>query len=505
MWSPIAVRIRPAQWIVVVIVAAVGLAYGPTFYLLHDKWAYSTGTYSHGYLVLVLTASLLVYAARSLRPPYHFSWVGITGVLVTGILWLLAYVSNIMVVQATVVPAAVFAALISIFGLKSAKVWLFPLVYFMFAVPVWDSANWVLQEMTIAAATAFLSVVNITAYIDGSVVQLPNGTFEIAAGCSGLNFFIVALALVSLYGYLYLWNLRNRAWLIVCAALFAVLTNWIRVTTIIIAGYLTDMQHYFVTVDHYMFGWVLFAAMLIPVYLFARRLEQSESHQADSRVSETPLESFPGRVMSRRTLLVMMMVFVAPTAAFAIDRLTTATAAHAFEWPLRFGEWELDRKDVDLGVTFGGSLVSASATYKKDKARVAVYANMYGRQRQGAELISDNNQIYSSDVWKVAHSTTLKITSGDTPMMIQALELKGMYEERRAIYYWYDVAGKSYANGRTTKIAEMFQSLTGSPQSGLRLVAVDCATTCERAHSIAMEFVEENGNNLNRVMSLRAK
>ena len=254
MRSSIGKKSRPAQWIVIAIIAAVGLAYLPTFYSLHDKWAYSTGPYSHGYLVLGLTASLLIYAARLVRPPTYFSWIGIIGVLATGFAWLLAYLGNIMVVQATVIPAIVFAALISIFGLRSAKVWLFPLAYFMLAVPVWDSVNWILQKMTIAATTAFLNVVNVPAYIDGSIVELPNGTFEIAAGCAGLGFFIVSLALVSLYGYLYMSNLRNRVLLIIFGALLAILMNWVRVTVIIVAGYRTDMQHYLVTVDHYNFG-----------------------------------------------------------------------------------------------------------------------------------------------------------------------------------------------------------------------------------------------------------
>ncbi len=37
-----------------------------------------------------------------------------------------------------------------------------------------------------------------------------------------------------------------------------------------VAGYLTDMQHYLVRVDHYYFGWALFAVAMAVFFLLAR-------------------------------------------------------------------------------------------------------------------------------------------------------------------------------------------------------------------------------------------
>jgi exosortase A len=500
MWPHILSSIRPGQWAVLLVAIVLAIAYLPTFQILHEKWAYSTGAYSHGYLVLGLSLFLLAYAARQLRVPFQFSWLGVVGVLAAGFVWMLGYVGNVMLIQATVFPAILFAALISIFGLRSGRLWLFPLAFFLFAVPFWDSVNWILQEMTIAATTAFLAIFGVTAYIDGSFVELPNGTFEIAAGCSGLHFFIVGLALVSLYAYLFLSSFRYRVQLIIIGALFAIVMNWIRVTTIIIAGYMTDMEHYLVTIDHYSFGWVLFTIFLIPLYMIAERFERKEAEQAMRNEVEVPGTPFPTGVVARRALLVAAIAAIAPAAALAIDRAASVAPVPAFEWPQRLGEWTFLGSDVDLGVKFEGAVVSSVARYKKDEVELSIFANLYRRQRQGGELISGNNALYAADMWQTVSQSTVEISAADNPFEVRSMELKGTNSATRVINYWYEVAGNRYTSERRTKLAEVWQTLKGAPSSGLRLISVECQASCERAHEVANNFLSEHGDQLSNVM-----
>ena len=49
---------------------------------------------------------------------------------------------------------------------------------------------------------------------------------------------------------------------LVVMAVLALLANWVRVYTVIEAGYLTDMKHHLVSVGHYWFGWCVFAVAL---------------------------------------------------------------------------------------------------------------------------------------------------------------------------------------------------------------------------------------------------
>src|SRR5690606_42083039 len=132
--------------------------------------------------------------------------------------------------------------------------------------------NALLQGGTVVAVDILLRVSGVAAYVYGNMVHLASGSFEIAGGCSWLHFFIVALAIATLYGGIHRDSLKVRLQLAALAIVVALLTNWLRVYAIIVAGYLTDMQHYLVRVEHYRFGWVVFAAMMIVFFLTARRM-----------------------------------------------------------------------------------------------------------------------------------------------------------------------------------------------------------------------------------------
>src|SRR5256885_16553100 len=73
------------------------------------------------------------------------------------------------------------------------------------------------------------------------------------------HFMIVGLAVAALHG-----ELRRDPWRVRIAQLalmasLALLANWVRVYTVIEAGYLTDMRSYLVSARRYRFGWAGFA------------------------------------------------------------------------------------------------------------------------------------------------------------------------------------------------------------------------------------------------------
>ena len=70
----------------------------------------------------------------------------------------------------------------------------------------------------------------------------PAGTFEIADGCSGLRYVITALALVVFYSALFLRRYRSMVILGLFALLGSMLTNWLRITALILIGHFTDMR-----------------------------------------------------------------------------------------------------------------------------------------------------------------------------------------------------------------------------------------------------------------------
>ena len=208
---------------------------------------------------------------KSLTATRGFSPTGMVVLLASSVAWSVAWLAGIEVAHQALLPVLLLASVATFGGWRVARVAALPVGYLYFAIPVWDQVNGLLQQLTIVAVTGLLKLLAIPAYIDGPYVHLGSGSFEIAGGCSGLHFFIVACAIAVLFGEQGRDTLRTRIKLVLIAGAMAMVMNWVRVATIIIAGYLTDMQSFLVKVDHYYFGWALFGVLLVIFYWLVPR------------------------------------------------------------------------------------------------------------------------------------------------------------------------------------------------------------------------------------------
>lgn len=474
-----------SRWLAVAVLAAVAVLYWPTFELLNAKWGQDTSTYSHGYLIAAVCVWLVWRAAGPLPIARQPAWLAIAFVLLVAAGWLFAVAGNVLIVQALAIPAIAFLALVAVFGIRSFTNWIVPVGYFLFAVPLWDAINPVLQGLTIAANSVMLGAMQIPAYIDGSFVQLAAGTFEIASGCSGLHFFIVAVALAVLYGHLNIESLQRRVLLVGVSMLFAIVMNWIRVTTIIVAGHVTDMQHYLVTVDHYVFGWVLFAIMLVPLMLVARRIEGDSTRQdpADAPPAE-------GNMPWRPAAAALVALAIAPAWGLWIKQ-AYAAAAPVADWPASLGDWRyVADADEHLDAEFAGPAGETFAVYSNGEQKLRLYANLYTHQSQGAELIGSDSKPYDDTVWRLAADEAsdsyrvASITSG---------------KRQRRLAYWYRVGGTDETSSMKVKISETWLSVTGRAGSGIRVVAADCGEDCAAADGAVRDFIESHRQAINDV------
>lgn len=228
----------------------------PTTQTLLSLWADTQiTTYTHGYLIALISIGLLV------RPRPHLEAAGdsasVVGYLLLAalsIVWLIAVRAGMQSAHQLLLPPLIWLAIYAALGMRVARRCAFAVFFLYFAIPLWGEANDWLQAATVHAVAALLKVTGVVAFVDGNTVHLARGVFEIAGGCSGLHFFIIALALAALYGEINDDSVLTRLELLALATVLALLTNWLRVYLIILAGYLTDMQHYLVRVEHYRFG-----------------------------------------------------------------------------------------------------------------------------------------------------------------------------------------------------------------------------------------------------------
>ena len=132
-------------------------------------------------------------------------------------------------------------------------------------MPGWGLLTAILQKVSTNAVTFLMSYSGIPTFVEGNFVTIPAGVFEIAGGCSGLRYLIVSLAISSLFSFLYIKNTKKALLFFTVAILGALITNWIRITALILIGEYTDMQSDLMT-DHNVFGWYLYIPFMFLLF-----------------------------------------------------------------------------------------------------------------------------------------------------------------------------------------------------------------------------------------------
>jgi exosortase A len=463
-------------WPALLAVLAAGLiGLLPTFATLGDKWVDSY-SYSHGLLVAAICLWLLwqiraAIAATEARGSL-LALAALAGAL---FLWTLSWAASVEIGTEALFPAALWLAAAALLGLAGAWKLAFPIGYLYFAVPLWDTINSTLQGWTTAVVGVLLPMLHVPAYIVGNNVQIPAGWFEIAGGCSGLHFFIVALALAALYGYLYYGHWSNRLKLLAIAGVGALVINWVRVTTIITAGHLTEMQSYLVKVDHYTFGWVLFGIALIPFYIVARRLERNDPGPR----REPPAGARAGRVPMGRLALVCLML-LAPALLWL--RPVPDAAGVALTLPAVPG-WEGPQDPTTGWVPkFNHADVAVRGAYTRAGATVDAYVNWYATQAQGREVVGYGN--YVEGDWPVVSRAArgLELDRGDA-LPVREIIIRSPTDERRVVWSFYRIGRQAEISPLRAKLIGGWQVMTGRHGAGIVAASSACEGDCDAARA----------------------
>lgn len=253
------------------VLALLAVALWPTLIALNGEWATANGHHSHGYLLLGIG---LYYAwqrraaLRLERLSGTWLWLVFGATSGAALCWLLADLANVVLLQYLALPAMLAGCFLLVFGVRATLVALLPLFVIVFALPVWDYLNGPLQALSSLAVGRFLTMLGIPHFFTGNLVDLPNGSFLIENGCSGLGLLLTSLSLAAVLLLTSVSSSGQKLLVVVGAVLVALVANWVRIAIIVQQGYVTDMESSLI-VDHLWLGWVVYAVLMMPLLLYA--------------------------------------------------------------------------------------------------------------------------------------------------------------------------------------------------------------------------------------------
>jgi exosortase A len=470
------------------VLAAFALLWPTTRSLLGEWEDTDKTTYTHGYLIVLISLWLLLRNRSELGlqriAPSMLACVLLAG---ASLVWLICLRSGIRTGEQMMLPAMMGLALWGAMGKRIALLAAFALGYLYFAIPLWGSFNGLLQSATVTAVDLMLRVSGVPAWVEGNIVHLAAGTFEIAGGCSGLHFFVVALALAALYGEVHRDNLPTRLKVMALAAGLALITNWVRVYSIILAGYLTDMQHYLVRVEHYRFGWVVFAAMMAVFFYMAHRFPATDRGPASATQTEASTDSRLG--LLRGTALVI--------AAFAIGPLWNAVApvraaalpAAAALLPANPGEW-IGPRAADgrrWHAVFAGADAQFDGEYASGGRTVQAFTAAYAWQAQGKELVGFENTLVEPGSMLVSGQP---LAAGDRAVELIVANAAG---KQSVLWYTYLIDGMQTGHALWAQVGYGIASLVNAPVSRVAALRSTCEPDCAAARSALRDFARASG------------
>jgi len=398
------------------------------------------GAYGHGYLILAVSAYLILSNRRALSslPPCP-SYLALLAVFAVSVFWMLAVLVDVLMLQTVSLLLFILSIVWAMLGNQVTRKLLFPILFIGFAIPIWDSLIPVLQDLSADVVFRLIRILGIPAFQQGNEIVLPAGTLSVTEGCSGLRYLLPGMALGALYGHLNYATSRARVIVFLIASGAAVLANILRIFIVVYVGYTTDMQHPFIK-DHLALGWYLFGGMVIILLvvdtLLYRHYQPPEIESVAEDNNSLVTNCGKGKLQQMSIFVVTaVLLSTGPAAAYWVSHQSSSENMQVeIELPSGAGGWKgpID-SDNDWMPEYRGAIARKQA-YKKGDKRIDLYIGHYPQQKQGKELIFYLNRIGNQDIW---HSRNSKGSLGQTNdrEVLEHLLQKG--REQRLVWYWY--------------------------------------------------------------------
>lgn len=391
------------------------------------------------------------------------AWLpGLVIVGIGGVAWFAGAAAGVALARHLGLLVILQGLVLALLGPQVARGLLFPLLYAVFLVPFGEAMEGPLQRATVAMVLPLLHLAGVPAQVNGVLITIPNGYFEVAEACSGAKFVIAMLAFGVLVANVCFVSWRRRLAFLAAALVVPVFANGLRAFGTIYAAHLTSVAAA-TGFDHIVYGWVFFALVMAAVLAIGWRWFDRDPDAAWIDPATLPPMRAPADPWLAAALA-LMIAAAFPAWAGVIDsrqdRLPARIALpqvpgwHQVAAPPR-AAWSPYYPGADHFLL--GSYADGSG------ARVDLAIAVYAAQREGHELVGFGiGPLREADRW--VRVATLSPLAGGAAMRISA---PGPVE--RIVVSWYRIGGTTTASPAVAKLATLRARLLGGRQAAVAI------------------------------------
>jgi len=446
---------RSSLFVLLLSLAAILLVYFDTFRSMAAVWSRSD-TYVHGYFVLPISLYLIWTRRAEIRDLVpRPDGRAIAAAAFAGVGWLAARLGGVLVAEQYCAVASIPLVAWAVLGPTVCRRLLFPLAYLLLAVPVGEALIPHMIDYTAAFAVAALRFSGVPVLQEGNLLTLPNSQWSVVEACSGLRYLIACVTIGLVYSYLTYRSWVRRALFVSLSILVPIVANWIRAYLIIFIGYKSEMR-FAVGVDHLIYGWVFYAAVIV-LLLWVGSLFADEATPERLNDAEETAGTKPPSV--GRTVMVAFAAVLAaavwPVWAGYAESFDRISSSAAFAFPERVEKWTRGDEAPGWEPTYVGAAFTGGAMYEAGDASVGLHVALYRDQRQGAELVGSANSLVSpdDDGWRARSVEKREISPSGARFSVDEALLTGP-DGPLLVWRWYWISGRRTGSAVWAKVME---------------------------------------------------
>lgn len=445
-----------------------------TFWSMVTTW-WRSETFAHGFIVVPISA----YLAYRKWPTLKALWPSadpraLLLLVLLGIGWLFGDAADVLGVTQLTATAMIPVLVMLIFGIRVAWALVFPLAFLFLAVPIGEFLVPPLIDFTASFTVHALQLTGVPVYWEGNRFTLPSGEWSVIKACSGVRYLYATLTVALLYVYL---NYRTR-WrqvlFVLIAVVLSILANGLRAYGIVMIGHLSEMR-LAVGVDHFIYGWVFFALLMVILFWlggFLREKDQPDAKRTDEKAARR--DNGAGSSVSKAV--------IAAVAGFAVLAVFPGWAHYVEARPVDTELASLNLTGIDQGWSrapvaftdwepiYVNPSSTISAQFVRDGAQVGLYVAFYGAQRQGSELINFQNVLVKEKgSWHIVGKTSRKVEISNEQIQVKERRLRSGVQDL-LVWQWYWVNGKHLGSVYRVKLNEAWDKLFTGVRRGAGIV-----------------------------------
>jgi exosortase A len=465
--------------------ALIFFLYRNTFAVLVHTW--DSGFYSHGYLIPFISA-YLIWERRevlvSINP--HPSYWLLSLYVPLGVLWLSGFWGDINIVQQFAAVSMLLLTVVALLGVESFRVLRFPLLFLLLAVPFGEGLIPPLQDVTAQVAVLLLRFTHIPVLLEGRTITVPGAVWEVAEACAGVRYLVSSIVLSILFAEITYRSTKRRLLFVVVAIIVPVIANCVRAYGIILLGYLSNnkLAH---GVDHIIYGWIFFLAVMVPLFVIGSHWSEPKPHLGRKI-------SFNGHATAASFALQACLcgVLIAMP-AFAARNWNTVTVpvnermlapAVSDPWttnPYVFVNWITDS---DLNATNREFLA-----YSDGIRRANMFIAYYASPEQGPAILISGDRLVNKQLSLIREQMRSIIVDGKTLQVRETMVRNG--SSQMLVWYWYWVGDEYTSSPYQVKLHRAWINLTRQRKpSAVLAVSASYALDPQEARSTLESFLQ---------------